>query len=543
MNRFRKNNLGTKTNGAVPIGTLPAKSMMEQSKNFMTSGASNFGVASHHNNNNNTNNNNNMGFLSGANEIGHGRTARRQQRIQNFKTMPSVITPTNIGMKGTMIQANNTFEITPQNNMNYSVTNAGSNLAAQINVPTDVKDKLNRWREERQKRQQMEQSTFQEPRVLVDATNTTLANVSSIPSVTSTSSTVTFNHHNNHQTPMIDEQENDDEIGHQQIDGYHEFKSSGGKLPNDLNLGPIRHGVSPSSEEWENKNELPSASTLPSSSSLSPSLLPSSSGNMVNSSPTPLQNLFDTTGQEILKGMVETEVKKILDLLKKERPELVSQNDLVNQINQKHRKVEDLLQQFNIHNQRLKETVDQLVVSVKAVQSNIDHVKHERGGSGVTEEVMRSWVVHFFTEQIGNLKKDFQEEFFKMNEKINSLAGGNVGAISSKTSERLGVVENNIKLLETKFHNTLQNIFETVCFVYGTTVDKIPVYSLQSPNASVITTIGAGEDILLIYPILSDENNNKWMKTRIVDHETAQLADGYVTLLWNQEIMINNFRL
>lgn len=490
MNRSRKNNMGTK----------PSPSMM------MTT---------------NTNNNNNN--LSGSPEM-NARSSRRQQRVQNFKNMPSIITPANNGLKGLMLNQNSTFEITPRAN--------NATMATQLNIPDDIKEKLNRWREDRQKRQMMVsgdmnndtvdyQSTQQphkqphQPNHISQELRQPNAKISSPPSRSPPQPSPT------QPSPPQPSQTQLSENDHQELnkvtqnlDGYHEFMSTGGKLPLEL---------------LDNKNFSDSFSSPPSQPQ-------TKQANPTSSSPpTALQSLFDTTGQEILKGMVEVEVKKVLDQLKKERPELVTQTDLINQINLKNRKVEDSLQQFNIHNQRLKDTVDQLSISIKAVQTNIDNVKHETGGGGgLTEDVMRSWVLHFFNEQIGNLKKDFQEEYYKTNEKINQLSGGK--------SNELKIIENNVKLLETKLQNTLQNIFESVCFVYGTVVEKVSIYTLQDLKSTVIASINPGEEILLNYPIIKD-GNDRWMKARVVDHESAQLAEGYIPIFLNNLVLLNNFHL
>ena len=484
MNRSRKNNMGTKPTSLPPLGN---------------------------------NNANNIGYLTGNSESNLP-SSRRQQRVQNFKNMPPVITPVNNGLKGLMINQNSSFEITPQIN--------NSMMTSQLNMPSNVKEKLTKWREERQKKQMStghlssgSSSSFQSPPKLlhVPSENTKQLNTTQF----SNSPNIKTSFFAENVREILNDQKNDSEVSQLAVnlDGYHEFMSSGGKLPLEL-MDDDNNNIT------NNNNNNKNASTnLPLSSSLPLSSPPP---------PTALQSLFDTTGQEILKGMVDVEVKKILDQLKKERPELLTQTDLMNQINLKNRKIEDSLQQFNIHNQRLKDTVDQLSISIKAVQSNIDHVKHESGGSGLTEEVMRSWVLHFFTEQIGNLKKDFQEEFYKTNEKINQFGG--------VKSNELKIVENNLKLLETKFQNTLQNIFESFCFVYATAVEKVSIYTFQDVKSTVINTINPGEEILLNYPILKDDNN-RWMKARIVDRESAQLTEGYIPIFLNNVVLLNNFHL
>jgi phage shock protein A len=254
--------------------------------------------------------------------------------------------------------------------------------------------------------------------------------------------------------------------------------------------------------------------------------------------------------------------------LKKERPELVNQAEVMNIVNQKTRKFEDSLQQFNVREQRLRESVDQFHVTIKAVQTNIDAIKHESGGAGITEDVMRSWVSHFFNEQIGMLKKDIQTDFNNVTEKIhynNNEIQKTLEKMSHNSKESSEEIQNeftkvyeklasviknndfktleaNLQLLEKKFQNTLQNIFESVTFVYGTVVEEVAIYEKSDKKAKEICKAQPGDKLLLCYPIFKD-GNNRWMKTRTVDAESAQLAEGWVPVFFDDTVFVNSFHL
>ena len=247
-------------------------------------------------------------------------------------------------------------------------------------------------------------------------------------------------------------------------------------------------------------------------------------------SPPPNQLLFDPNIQEILKGMVEAHVKTTLDQLKNQRPELIGQNELSNILTQKSQNMEASLQQYNLREQRMKDDIDQFKITVKAIQQNVDSIRKEIGGAGVTEEVMRSYTAHFFGDQIGVLQKDIQVQFNNITER--------------KTNE-LKALENNLKLLDTKFHNTLQNIFEKACFVFGHVVEEMNVYERCDVKSPSCGRVKAGEKILLYYPICEGNDNGqkgeKWMKTKLVHPDSAELTEGWVHVLFNHTVYVNQF--
>lgn len=258
-----------------------------------------------------------------------------------------------------------------------------------------------------------------------------------------------------------------------------------------------------------------------------------------------LQALFDSSGQEILRGMVENELKKSLDQLKTQRTELINQTDFINTINQKLRGFEDNLQQFIVREQRLKDAVDQNNVRLKAVQTNIDTVQSNNGGAVLTEKDMHSFVTHFFNEQIGVMKKEIQTDFSGVYEKIYQL-GGSVNTstpiTSSTSSNDFKILEQNVRLLETKFQNSLQSLFESNRWVTGKTVFDIAVHEKPDLQTTVINRLEAGTKVMLLYPIL-EENDNRWMKVRLVNKDSAELQEGWIGLVIGEQLNVNEFSL
>ncbi|NDJ15515.1 MAG: hypothetical protein EBY17_30800 [Acidobacteriia bacterium] len=243
------------------------------------------------------------------------------------------------------------------------------------------------------------------------------------------------------------------------------------------------------------------------------------------SAPAPLRSstLFDGTAQDILKGQVDFEVKRVLDLLKKERPELLGQADLMNLLAQKTRKWEENLQQFHVREQRLRDTVDQLCVTIKAVQSNVDQVKNESGGTVLTEESMRAWVPFFFNEQMSLVKAEWREDFVKIENKV-------VAAVTA------------LNALESKMQNTLQNLVEASSFVYGVMLQDSGLYEKPDSQSKEVSRVLSGQWLMLAYPIVS-VGNDRWMKVRTVHQDTAQLGEAWVPVLYEGTPYVGQFTL
>lgn len=240
--------------------------------------------------------------------------------------------------------------------------------------------------------------------------------------------------------------------------------------------------------------------------------------------------LFTDSAQEVIKMQVEYEVTRCLDRLKKERPELINQSEVMNLINQKTRKLEESLQQYNIREQRLRDSVDQLGVSVKAVQSNVDRVNNESGGSVLTEESMRSWVPFFFNEQMTLVKAELRGEMAKVEGKIGPAVAP------------LKTLESAQRLLDAKFQNTLQNIFEAVCFVYGSVLEPVTLYEKPDVKSAEVRKAKVGEKLLLLYPIFR-QGDDRWMKAKLVDPETAQLSEAWVPIYVDDTIYVGHFKM
>ena len=224
---------------------------------------------------------------------------------------------------------------------------------------------------------------------------------------------------------------------------------------------------------------------------------------------------------------IEYQVTKILDQLKKERPELTNQADVMTLVNQKVRKFEDSIQQINVLNQRLRDSVDQMSVKVNAVQSNIDQVKNQSGGTMLTEETMRSWVQFFLGEQIGLLKTEMGDV---MDTKLSPVR------TAIKTQEA------NTHVIDVKLQNTLQDMWESTCFVYGTVLSEVNLYSNSDQDSSQLRKCAVGEKLLLEYPIIQYDDD-RWMKVKLVDSITAELKHAFVPVFVKSKAYVGNFCL
>ena len=242
---------------------------------------------------------------------------------------------------------------------------------------------------------------------------------------------------------------------------------------------------------------------------------------------TAVPSIFDAGMQEIMNRQIEFQVNKILDQLKKERPELTNQADIMTVVNQKIRKSEDMIQQMHVRNQRLSESVEQMNVKVKAVQSNVDQVKNQSGGTSLTEETMRSWVQFFLGEQLGLLKTDMNDV---MNTKLEYLN------TAMKTQEA------NTNVIDIKLQNTLQDMWESTFFVFGTVLTEVALYKESNKNSEEIRNCAVGEKLLLTYPILKF-GEDRWMKVRNVDPLTAEITQAFVPVFLKSNVYVGNFHI
>jgi hypothetical protein len=267
-------------------------------------------------------------------------------------------------------------------------------------------------------------------------------------------------------------------------------------------------------------------------------------------------SFFHPTNQEILKGIVSSEVNSVLDKLKTERPELVNQAEVMNIVTQRTRKFEDSLQQYNVREQRLRDKVENMEVTLRAVQGNIDEVKQDNGGTYITEDVMRSWVSHFFNEQTEEIRTNVQGELEKRflasnqtNDKLGRTVIGLQEQVSMLRKDNDSLKEQNQSLTHVMdtanktFENTVQNIYEASCFTYGKVVNDVKVYKDADATTEEAWDLTDGERVILYYPIEGDGENNIWMKTRRVDVHNAGIEEGWVPIILGGDVFVGEFGL
>lgn len=480
-------------------------------------------------------NNEYLGFLGG--QEASKQISRRQQRLQKFKNA-NPTPPLNTGVNATMMNVNQDADSDPT-----PVKVQPGNLSQSISLPADIQEKINKWRETRQQKEK--QNASRQPSTGVGqytdakgnsffsngSENSESDEVRNIkPKVVDVNRAPTIQHVSQSPPPS----KTQPQVSHDSTN---------------VSLNHPRQQVRPvitTTDQPPVLSALPfsqSGNYAPPSSSIIQASFPVSSISSTTSiSPTtpalsqPSSNIFDASNQEIMRGQVEFEVKRVLDQLKKERPELVNQAEVMNIVNQKTRKFEESLQQFNVREQRLRDLVDQMNVTIKAVQSNVDHTKTENGGQFLTEEVMRSWVSFFFGEQIAAVKNELHADMSRTIDKLTSTS------TSTQRPTELKTMENNLRLLETKFQNTMQSIFEFVCFAYGTVLEEVALYESPETKSKEIIRCNPNDRLMVLYPILKS-GNDRWMKVRTVNPETAQLGDAWVPILLNNVPHVGNFKL
>ena len=256
-----------------------------------------------------------------------------------------------------------------------------------------------------------------------------------------------------------------------------------------------------------------------------------------------VESIFHPTNQEILKGLIAGEVRNTLDRLKKERAELNGQEDVLTSMTQKLTTVEHNLQEFNMREQRLRDTVDQLEVSFRAIQANIDEIKHDSNSSFVTEDVMRSWVARFYAERTEDMKAKVADEIRKgiqasqrREEEIQKL-------ITSAVAQSIDGITRSVNDLERKFEHTAQKIYTTTCFTMATAVNAVKVYSSNDEKSKPLWEVKENERVMLFYPLDVREDKTIWIKTRRVNPDDAELSEGWIPLMLNGVINLGDFSL
>lgn len=416
-----------------------------------------------------------LGFL------GAKQNAQRNQRRQQFrKANPTP--PLNTGASGTMITS-------PEK---PTVTVKPNTISQSISLPPDIQEKINRWRE---KRLQHETPN--------SAQNTAFGKL---------------------QQQMVRSSENPIQQVAQMRGRLVKTSPVSVPPPSLLATDDLSNFISEEDEE----EELHPQSTK--NEDIVDEVTNTSTITNLNTPVVKSISLFDPQQQEIMRGQVEYEVKRVLDQLKKERPELTNQSDLVNTVNQKTRVIEESLQQFNVREQRLRDMVDQMNVTIKAVQSNVDNTKSENGGQFITENVMKSWVSFFLGEQMANIKTELRSDIVRLNEKTTQQA------TDFKT------LESTSHVLETKLQNTLQSIFESVLFVRASALSPVSSYETTSTDSKAVHSYATGDSLVLVYPIVKI-NEDRWMKVKSVDVVSAQLSESWVPVLLNQVPLVGEFKL
>jgi hypothetical protein len=239
--------------------------------------------------------------------------------------------------------------------------------------------------------------------------------------------------------------------------------------------------------------------------------------------------------------------------------------------------IEEKLQQLCIKDERVRDSFDQFNVALRSIQGDLMQLKVEKGGAVLTEPVMKSWVTNFFQEHLGSLRREMQTSLDTMNEKIKIIietlsqiienqTSGNVdvlgtnnnnshatsilvSSLSSQMNETIAAVtgdlknqEQTIKLLEHKFQNTLQGIYDSTCTVKGQILQETRYYETPSSKSAEQGLLSPGQELLFFYPIHED-GEDKWMKIRLVDADTAQLQEAWVPVYHNKQINVGNFHM
>ena len=221
------------------------------------------------------------------------------------------------------------------------------------------------------------------------------------------------------------------------------------------------------------------------------------------------QALFDTTTQDIMNQQIKFRVKYELDELKQQRPELVNQAEVMGLVTAKTQKFAESMQQMNVLNQRLRDMVESINVKLNAVQSNVEQVTHKSGGPILTEETMRSWTQFFVGEQLGFLKNDNHNDIESLNSKI--------AAFDCK-----------IEAIDRKLQETLQNLYESTCFVIGCVLeDNVAIHEDSDCQSSKFCCVNRGDRLKLKYPVIH-KGNDRWMKVQTVNPNTAEMGIGFV---------------
>lgn len=251
-------------------------------------------------------------------------------------------------------------------------------------------------------------------------------------------------------------------------------------------------------------------------------------------------SLYHPSNQEILRGMVATEVAAVLDKLKTTRPELADQAGIMDIVNKSTRTVEDALQQSTLREQRLQNSVENLEIKLRSIQNNIDQIRQESGMTFVDEATMKSFTAHFFNEEIGKLQlalnKDIKTNMQAFVQDKNNTVD-RIDKLEKSVTELKIILEN----INTLFQNSVQKIYEQTCYTRGKVLRQINVHSAQDTKSDILYTVPENEHVILYYPIENKENGDIWMKTRRVNPLNGVLSEGWAPVMTENQPNIGQF--
>ena len=249
----------------------------------------------------------------------------------------------------------------------------------------------------------------------------------------------------------------------------------------------------------------------------------------VDAASIPRTSMFHPSNREMLNNLIRTEVQTIMDQLKKSNPELQSKEALVKNLNDKTLKYDGILQQFSVNEQRLGDKVKDLSIKIQAIQSNLDDIHKDAGGTFVTEEQLKSWTAHYFSEHVSSIKQSLWDDLNK----------AKLAYQTQETQYR--------RMIQEELAKASQQIFERTCFIKGTVMHDAGVDVFQLQNDTMVPVektwhFEKGQQVRIYYPIV-ERQDGLWMKTRRVDSTNASLEEGWIPIVYQSQVMLGEFQL
>ena len=583
-----ENNNNNKNINNMRLGTGPQEMSAKLAKRAI-SDKSNAGFGVNNNNNN---------------KIVEVENHQQQQQQQQLNT----------GTKGTMYNYQN-----GANSIEINPSMGRAPIASQLHVNDNVKEKFNKWREERNKKQLIDPSKLfvtrrpqnEQPqgnaRTLYDQPNffptkdININNDINTDGLRNDHKGVVYVACAKHNSKRLEDQENKNNVNGKvslndngikshsriHIDGYDKFSQSGGVLPVELRFQTPLHNDLDQNSQQQQHNSVSQPLTPPpyDQSHLNDdnnNNITNDNDNLELESPltSPInqkesiqqsqQDIFNPVFQDILKGIIGSEVKMNLEKIKKEQPELTGNSEVPIMITRLH-KLENTVQQYGMQNQKLKDNVEQVSINLRAIQNNVDQVKQTgKTGGYVNEEFLKVWVNRFFDEHFSNLKQTLKDQFFKLTDRIDNVEitastlknnsnnsndnnnnndnnldnYKNLDNKLNKLEDKLTGFKDNLKGLETRFQNTCQSILDSTCFIYAiTTQSKTCIYSDTKCQESIIDTLDKDTRVTLIFPKLVLDNEDICIKVRYLNQKDLNFSEGYALLKHNDDNNFTGFQL